>query len=186
MQRVAPISIPVLALILMASPALSETPKIVGLSGGIIIAEERSVYLDDPIDAWADRDGSFVLEAQLYWRVTEPFWMGPYVALETLSTPGQDGTRFGGGFTAAGRYPASGTGIQVGSTVGLSSVSLGDLDGQFGLDYSAFIGPIFQLSDRVDAAIHLVGFYGWYTGGDVPEAVQDSNPRVRFQVYLKR
>jgi hypothetical protein len=48
-----------------------------------------------------------------------------------------------------------------------------------------FEGAIFWLSNTLDPAVQLVGFYGWY-GGDVSEGVENVVPPIRLQLYWKR
>ena len=160
--------------------------KMWAFHGGVVIPEEASVYLDDPLDGWADRKVSVTGGATYYFSGGSSFRYGIFSEFETINFDVDTGFRLGTGLAFAGRHPAQGTGLQLGGGIGLSYASLGDLDGQIGLDFQVAIGPVFPVSPKVDLGIHLVGFYGWYGGGDVPEGVMNANGRVRAQVQFHR
>ena len=173
---------------LLPNPSQAQTTQktMWAFHAGFVIPEEESFYVDDPVDAWLDREMSFLFGATLYRMASENFWYGPYAEIETIDLDVETGTRLGGGFAFSGRYPARGTGLQAGGTLGLSHASAGDFDSQFGIDYSMAVGLVFPISPAMDLGIHAVGFHGWYGGGDVPEGVLNSNARVRVQLQMRR
>lgn len=187
MRKAAVVTAILLAGLLSAAAGAQNTQdRMWAFHAGLVVPEDESFYVDDPFDGWLDRKLSFVLGATMFRMVSETFWYGPYAELETIDLSVESGTRLGGGFAFSSRYPARGTGFQVGGTVGLSYASIGDLDSQIGLDYSASLGVVWQYSPTMDIGVHAVGFYGWYGGGDVPQGVQNSNMRLRAQLQLRR
>ena len=175
--------VPSLAYLVLAVPANAQNSF--GFSAGLVMSEDEGFYVDDPCDCWLDRDMGFVIGAQYFRRISPSFRVGVYGELESIATTIEDGMRFGSGVSWVGRTRdlARGPALELGGSLGLSYASLGEFDAQFGPDFSIFVGPAFSLGSGVQAAFHLVGLYGWYGGGDVPEGVQNSQLRMRVQVY---
>lgn len=157
------------------------------VTGGIVIPAKGSFYLDDPINHWADRKLSILGGVQYLWQVSTTFSLGVYTEYESLANDYTDaGKRIGTGGVWVGRVPANmrdGIGFDFGGSFGVAGASLPHLDGQFGIDYGAFLGPVFKVSNHVMLALHLIAHYGWYGGGKVPEGMQNSQPRITVTVY---
>lgn len=167
--------------------------NVISLHGGIVIPEDEAFYMDVPVNRWYDREIGFIFGGQIYRKISSTFMIGLYGEYETinLSRTGimsEVGSRIGAGLTYLGRIPEDlpgGVGFELGGTIGAGFASLPfDLDSQIGIDFGAFMGPVVRISPTLHAAIHFVGSYGWYGGGDVPEGVQNVGGRLRGRLYF--
>ncbi len=175
--------------VLIMTNIVSAQKYLIGANVGFVVSEESGVYLDDPLNIWIDRDNSFIFGIQFYKVLTESFMVGGYAEHEALNNPIENGSRHGFGVQYLGRYPedfSSGIRLELGGMFGLASASLGELDSQFGVDYGVFFGPVIQINQNLEIAAHLNPFYGWYGGGDIPEGVQNTQPRLKVQIYWVR
>ena len=166
----------------------AQAQSTIGVSSGVVIGDKEGLYVDDPCDCWIDRQTGFTAGVQYYRSFTAGFRFGAYAEMETIATPVEDGMRIGGGVTWLGRTRdvARGPALELGGTLGVSHASLGEFDGQFGPDFSVFVGPAARIAPGLDAAVHLVALYGWYGGGTIPEGIQNAQLRVRLQLYHDR
>jgi len=176
----------ILAVCFVPSDPTWAQENVFGFNVGTVFGGEEEVYLDDPIDTWVDRKSGLILGGQYYKKLSPTFMVGGYGEYEALNTEGEDGSRFGFGLTYLGRYPgdlSKGLGFELGGALGFTFADLGDLDSQSGLDFEIFLGPVIQIAPNMQGAIHLNGLYGWYSGGDVPEGVQNNRLALKLQIY---
>ncbi|MBN2104224.1 hypothetical protein JW835_09320 [bacterium] len=177
----------ILVVCFISSDPIRAQENVFGLDIGIVFSGEDLIYLDDPIDTWVDRESGPILSGQYYRKLSPTFMVGGYAEYEALNTEGDDGSRIGFGLTYIGRYPgdlSNGLGFELGGTLGFTFANLGDLDSQSGIDFGILLGPVMQISPNMQLAIHLNALYGWYSGGDVPEGVQNNRPpALKLQIY---
>jgi hypothetical protein len=143
-------------------------------------------YVGDPIDYWPDRDAGLALGAKYYRGLSSTFFLGTYLDYEIINAEDETGSRTGIGICFMGRLPedlSGGFGFELGATLGLAFVGGDEMDSQFGGDYGVFLGPVIELGNDFQIALHIDLIAGGGTGGEIPESVFYSRSGVRISVY---
>ena len=134
-----------------------------------------------------DEDGNKVIKDKKVWISKD----GKKVELDDensfqFNTEGDDGSLTGFGICYMGRFPeelSGGFGFEFGGSIGLAFFNADDLDSQFGGDFGIFLGPLVEIGNEFQAALHIDLLGGGGSGGDAPESIMFIRPGLRLAVY---
>jgi hypothetical protein len=171
-------------LIFVPGAAWAQSNPVISVGSGLVLGGEERLYIDNPLDVWVDRDTDVLVSATVQWPLTSSFFGGAYLEYETISSDGVSGYRVGFGPTFMGRYLQGSVGLEGGGMVGLGYATADGFDSQTGLEFGMLVGPVFQVSPSLLLGVHLQSLYGFYSGGDAPEGVQNISPRVAARLYF--
>jgi hypothetical protein len=157
--------------------------------GALTLGESESYYVDDPFDVWLDRDAGPVIGlAVMFGR--RAFTLGGYLEYEVIPVSGDfeedaSGDRVGLGLATSGRLGRDDSviGFEVDGSIGYAFASPGgDLDTQAGFDFGIHVGPCLSFGSY-SLSITIGALYGYYSGGDTPEGIQNARTQVSLRLY---
>jgi len=160
-----------------------ENRHILGIGTGIIPAKDASIWVDVPVNIWADRRPSAVFDLSYYYRVSPYFQFGSFLGLEMtryriVSSETEKADLWSAGLHWLGRYPNSMICWQMGGylSYGILIPELWD-DNPTGVDMGLITGPSYE-KGNLGIALHVHVGFGWYPGGDEPDELDLYDPKL--------
>jgi hypothetical protein len=177
-----------LMLILTVTMTAQAQNLVIGAALGVQLSIEDNIYIDDPIDFWVDKESGIQPNIQVLLPVGEAFRAGAYFTKETVNSEMDESfDHTGFGLTWLGNVPSEieegEFGIQMGGYLGYGLVSHEVFDGQSGMEMGVLIGPMMRVTERLEIAVHMASWSGYFSGGDLPEGILIHTPLFRVQAF---
>jgi hypothetical protein len=143
--------------------------NIIGFGAGI--CPERTVWIGDPINIWADINASPVFQVFYARQVWEAVRLGSYFEYENakFKSSNDKAARYNIGLNWIAQYPNKSFHAQLGGYLGYGFVTSDNWDQNLsGVDYGIMIGPAFE-KDHFGIALHIQSGYCYYISSGSPD-----------------
>jgi len=163
----------------------NEQKNIVGFGAGF--CPDRTVWIGNPINGWADINASPVFQIFYARQVLQAVRLGSYFEYEnaTFKNTNDKASRYNVGLNWLAQYPNKPFHAQLGGYFGYGFVKANIWDQRVsGIDYGIMIGPAYE-KNNFGIALHLQSGYSYYTSSGTPDEVSYSKGRFLLKVYYK-
>ncbi len=167
-----------------------EQKNIIGFGAGISPGKDYCIWFGDPVDEWAGKNASPVIQIFYARQVLESFRLGSYFEYESATFNNlynytdMKASRVNVGINWLSQFPNSAFHAQLGGYMGFGFISSDQLDQNVnGLDFGIMIGPAYE-KDNFGIALHFQSGLGWYSSSSLDD-LDLLMPKIILKVYYK-
>lgn len=189
------------------SAQVQEGKNIIGFGAGISPAKDYSIWIGDPIDVWANKNASPVIQIFYARQVLPAVRLGTYFEYETATCnfnySYNDGdyyynysikakaTRYNVGINWLSQYPKTPFHAQFGGYAGYGLVSSSNFGQAMsgassqnlsGIDFGIMAGPAYE-QNNIGIAFHVQSGFGWYHSNESLKDLLLVMPKFILKVY---